>query len=294
MKKNFFTIIMCLLLFAGCDIINPEEEIPAYLHVKKFEVDATPGQGSNSNSITEAFVFVDNSFLGAYSLPATIPVLGSGEQKIDLFPGIKDNGIDATPEIYPFYSFVSENRTLTDMEVDTVSPRVEYLDNAKFGFIESFESSLQIFRDDIDEDSLTFVNLTTTDVFEGSKSGAIVLSRDNPVLQVASIRLSELPAANRETYLELNYKTEVPFEIGVFYYDETNFPFSDFRHGVNTKAEWTKIYINLTPEFNGLNGLPGLKDFQIGIRSLMERDDSGGYVDGTRTIWIDNVKLVYF
>ncbi len=282
------------MLFAGCEVINPPEEIPAYLHIKKFTVNSSPNKGGNSSAITEAFVFVDNGFVGAYTLPATFPVLKTGDQRIDIFTGIKDNGIDATPEIYPFYTSVTLNLDLVATEVDTIRPVVEYVENATFNIVENFENTLQIFRDDLDDDPETFVNLTTEDVFEGQKSGVIVLSKDHPVLQVATNRQSDKPAANREVYLEMDYKTEVIFEVGIFYYDVNGTRLAEFQHGLNPTTEWTKVYINLSPEFNALSEFVDFDEYQIGIRSLMETDESGNYLEGSRKILLDNVKFIYF
>jgi len=283
-----------LLLVAGCEVINPPEEIPSYLYIDNFTVNSSPNKGGNSSSITEAFVFVDNGFVGAYSLPATFPVLKTGTQRVDIFTGIKDNGIDATPEIYPFYTSVTLELDLVATEVDTIRPVVEYVDNAQFSIVENFENTLQVFRDDLDGNDQTFVDLTTEDVFDGEKSGLILLSDENPVIQVGTNRQTDMPSANREVYLEMDYKTEVIFEVGIFYYNDVGERLAEFQHGLNPTTEWTKVYINLTPEFNALSEFIDIEEYQIGVRALMEIDDNGNYLEGERKILLDNVKFIYF
>lgn len=283
-----------LLLTNACNIINPPEEIPSYIHVENFQLTTSVGEGSNSNAIVDAYVFIDGSFLGVYTLPATLPVLASGETRVEIAPGIKDNGIDATPEIYPFFDIYQVDVDLQATEVDTIRPVTQYSDDLKFSILENFENTLQVFRDDIDEDDGTSVELSSEVVFEGSRSGKIELTKDHPIIQVASIRLSELPIGSQGVYLELNYRSEVVFEAGVYYYNNLNERTSDFRHGVNAKATWNKIYINMTPEFTDIVNIPDLTEFQIGFRSVMARDEDGEYLDGSREIYLDNVKLVHF
>lgn len=296
MKNSTFIypLFFSLLLCAGCDVINPPEEIPAYLHITNFTVNTSVGEGTNSSNIVDAYLFVDGSFLGVYTLPATLPILNTGLTRLDVFPGIKDNGIDSTPEIYPFYSVYQLDVDLVSEETDTIQPVTGYVDDLKFTIREGFENTLQIFRDDIDGDDQTTIELTETEVFEGTSSAKIVLSDENPILQVGSTRFTDLPLGSQGVYLELDYKTEVPFEVGIYYYDQINTRIADFQHGVNVKTEWNKVYINMTPEFTGLVNIPDLKDFQIGFRSVMDRDDSGNYLEGTREIFLDNIKLIHY
>lgn len=293
-SQLIYPLFVLVMLFSGCNIINSPEEIPAYLHIDKFQVNTSIGEGSNSSNITEAFVFVEGSFLGAYTLPATLPILETGITRLDIFPGIKDNGIDSTPEIYPFYSVYQRDLDLASERTDSIQPVTNYVENLKFSIREGFENTLQIFRDDIDEDDQTTIELTEMEVFEGNSSARIVLSKDHPILQVGSIRMNDLPIGSQGVYLELDYKTEVPFEIGIYYYDNINTRNFDFQHGLNVKTTWNKVYINMTPEFTELMNVRDLTEFQIGFRSIMDRDSDGNYLDGTREIFLDNIKLIHY
>jgi hypothetical protein len=75
---------------AGCKD-NPEQ-IPVYLDIQPFKINETgPGKWQN---ITEAWLYVNGEFLGAYSLPAKVPVLAEGNTEIWVYPGVKENGIN--------------------------------------------------------------------------------------------------------------------------------------------------------------------------------------------------------
>ncbi len=300
MKRNiwrFWGLIWTLMAITttGCEIINPAEDIPAYIYIENFELATSPGEGTASRKITEAFVFVGGDFLGAYSLPTSFPVLKSGSQKVDLFPGIKDNGIDATPEIYTFYTAYDTTIDLQPEETDTIRPSIEYVEELKFTIVEDFENTLQLFREDIDGNEETTIELTDAagEVFEGQKSAKIVVSKDNPTFAVASIRFNELPPPNREVYLELNYRTEVPFDLGLYYTYDANDLQADFQHSVNVKESWNKIYINMTDQFTGLNNLTEFQDFQIGIKAIMANENNE-FLEGSREIFLDNIKLIHY
>ena len=76
----FPAILLCL---ASCNLINPDEEIPAYIEVKGFKTTSNyPTQGSASGKITDVWVFADGAYVGTYELPARFPILRSGKQKI--------------------------------------------------------------------------------------------------------------------------------------------------------------------------------------------------------------------
>ena len=284
-----------LLGTSACDIINSEEPIPAFIHIVDFALNTTVGEGTDSRKITEVFVFVGGDLLGAYSLPADFPVLKTGQQQIQLFPGVQDNGIAATPEIYPFYTTYTTDVELVALETDTIRPVVEYIDGIKFAIQETFENNLQVFREDLDNDPQTQLIFTRDpdEVFEGQQSAKVVVSEENPLFQVGSIRFDALPEINRSAYIELNFRTEVPVEVGILYTDDFARTQADYRNVLAVSTEWKKIYLNVTEQFTVLGGLPDIRDFQIGIRAAMAVEN-GAFQSGSREILIDNIKLIHF
>src|ERR1039457_4232719 len=104
---NFLYIsIFYLLLFStqSCEKFSGDQTIPAYLKIDSIYITTkTETQGSASHSITDAWVYVDDQFIGAYQMPARFPVLKEGKHKVEVFAGIKKDGIAATRTPYPFY-----------------------------------------------------------------------------------------------------------------------------------------------------------------------------------------------
>ena len=71
--RNYIKIAVCCLLLTGliysCDVINPEESIPAYIHIPEFRLETGLGQGSNSHNITDVWLTVGTEFSGCIPYP---------------------------------------------------------------------------------------------------------------------------------------------------------------------------------------------------------------------------------
>lgn len=299
MKKNRKTLkrqlwpLLAILPLAACDIINPAEDVPAYLYVPDFTLTTNAiTEGSASEKITDVWLSVDGGFLGAYTLPALIPVLELGGRDIALQAGIKDNGINSTPEIYPYYQDFRVNRTLSPGQVDTLRPAIRYRDDVQFAFIENFERNGQIFQD-VRRGSLDQIQIITTDVFEGSASGLITLDSANSVLEVATTeRFSGLASRSPFVYLEVNYKSDVPVLFGLIGNRKNGIPSQEviiLDPGFVPKAEWNKIYFNLSYLINEINQ----EEYQVVFQAFIPIEN-GQFSRKQANVWLDNIKLLHF
>lgn len=292
---NVFTGFLLLWSASACDLINPEEEIPSYLWIAPFEVQTTLAtQGSPSAKITEVWVSVDGSFLGAYALPAKIPILQTGNHKIKLEAGIKDNGIGTVPEIYPFYQPLEYNLTLEANKIDSIRPKVTYKSGIRFAFIENFENNSHVFQTLVTGNESNKMSVTSEGAFEGSGSGLIQLSTQYPAVELATRNTySDLLAKGAAVYLELNYKAEVPLIVGVIAYKAGNIGAGGqilYSAGFNASENWNKIYFNLTKVVADSK----LDEYQIILKTEIPKNSDGTINRSNARIWLDNVKLVHF
>ena len=128
---TIFAIFLVALGSSSCDIINPKEQVPSYIGIYDISL-LVPSQdegvfGSDSENITDVWLYTDNQLIGAFELPAVIPVLYEGMQNIKAYAGIKVNGISNSREIYPFYSYYEINMELIPGAVNTITPVVKYI-----------------------------------------------------------------------------------------------------------------------------------------------------------------------
>ncbi len=273
------------IILSNCELINPVEQIPAYIEIESIDLQTNSNtQGSNSAKITEATVFAGPDLIGVFPLPARVPILASGSTEINIDAGIRDNGISASPVIYPYYDRYTTTVDLVEGEIVSIQPTVTYLDNLSFLLLEDFEDG-HFINDDRDANTNTQIVLSEVDAFEG-QSGVIHLDTDNPIVEVAtSISFEDIPTTGAVAiYLELNYKTNIPFGIGVIGLDISGLEEVYYSHGLNTIDSWNKVYINLTEVISNSR----LESYQIGFAAQLPDGTSTG------TIQLDNVKLLHF
>lgn len=270
-------------LFLAC---NKEEALPAYVRVEPFAVDE-PG-GAKMHRFTEGWFYAGGDYLGAYTLPADIPVLAEGDQEILVFPGVKENGINATPNIYPLMNWHIETKNLRRGAVTEVQPRVKYDSRAKFAWgVEqgSFDGSSNVGVDNLDDDNALNYTFATADGFDG-RYLLMQVDTAHPAMQIAFEPVTLPFDGGRQVWMELHYRNNMSMQlllIGLKSGQPTqSIPVFVF----NSKPEWNKIYINLT-DFLSANPYDSYRLFF----QLLNTDPTGKTKGHAH---LDNVRLVHF
>lgn len=288
MKKVLLISLLVLIYiqFNSCELIDEPEQIPSYIQIDTIKVQSDYlNEGSNSHNIKDAWLFVNNQLIGPFELPMKAPVLEEGEQMVEVFAGIDDNGIISLPEVYPFYDRYRVTKTLKRGETLVVEPTVLYNDDAQIT-IEDFEAG-NLFGEDLDGNQNNRITLTTTGQFEGQRSGYIRLTTENSFFEKGTqpnYRLYDEDNPTAPVYMELNYKNNVPFEIGVIGYDNNVLVDKIYITGMNPSDTWNKIYINMSFAVSGMKA----DNYQVVIRAAKTEDVEVG------EIFLDNVKLLHF
>ncbi len=277
--------IRLLILFVAVLVLAPscnkEEPVPAWVVIPDYQVMTTSDQGTSAQKITEVYAYTTSSFLGVFPIPGKIPILEFGETQLDLFPGIRANGIKSTPDLYAFFARSRHSLNLQSGKVDTIVPVYTYDPLVNIRMVENFDGAIKWFTTPIAGYPL---ELTAGLEFEG-KAGTFTVDETEPIFEVATPAFTDIPLNNTPIYLEMHYKTEIPFLIGL----EGSSPLvpnaKQYIAGVNPKDEWNKIYFSLTDAFN----LSDLDFYKIIIRADLPIN---GSVDSGR-VWIDNIKLIH-
>jgi hypothetical protein len=294
-KQNFFflpALILVAAFLSSCEIINPEEPVPGYLHIPSVRVETTGDEGSASSNISEAWVSVNGSFVGAYSLPATLPVLEEGVSEVVVQAGVKDNGLGNSPDIYPFFANFETQVDIGPNTTDTIRPVFRYSDNTKFAFIEDFDDGAQIFSE-IRRGSSSQISFAEDDAFEG-RSLRINLDTSAAIVEAATFERYENLTGPFTTsvYLEVDYKSDIPVTFGIIGFDGAGTIGNGqaiFLSGFNASGEWKKIYFNLSAAVVE----SGLDEYQIVFQALIPIEN-GQFVRNEAEVLMDNIKLVHF
>ena len=264
-------IIALLLLIS---IISCKKEninnIPSYITIESITLNE-----NSTHNITDAWVYINDQLQGVYELPAEFPVLENEVQTLRVRAGIKSNGIASSRIAYPFYSSYFEEVMFNPDSIIIITPTVSYLDSLDF-WLEDFEIGLSL-----DVDSLSF----STDNFNGidNEYGKITLQDSMFLSEITTFELPPLPQAGAPVFLELDYKSNAQFLVGVY----VNFPQDVLQKDllwINPKDDWNKIYINLTSTISEGVGAESFKVF-IGMKRDFSLDKN--------ELYFDNVKVVY-
>lgn len=274
--KNYILVLIVLVTFNSCSKENLEAIVPSYISIEKFTLTTNNStEGTNSHNITDAWVYIDNDLVGVYELPAKFPVLKEGNVKLDVYPGIKENGISERRVKYLFYEGFSQQIILEKNKTLTVSPTTKYTSSTKFYWMEDFESAGLPFSYPSGSD--TVVYKTTTDVFEGIYSAKVSLIPGMDFFEAYTTAFTTLPRNGRTIFMELNFKCNQPILVGL--YADNN------QIGVfylNATATWKKIYLNFTEPISTKSNAIEYKFF-FGFQSKVDYPE----------FVIDNLKIVH-
>ena len=292
-KRSLTALVISLLAagLAGCDAINPEEEIPSYIHIDSI---ALADEGNNptntfNHDIEDAWVIADGQFIGVYQLPATIPILQSGRKQLSIRAGIRNNGISNTRTAYPFYDTISLERNLKRKEVDTLGIlTTNYIpgDKATFEWTERFEDTGDIALRNNTNASVPFqVTGDEDEVLSGDFSLKADFENEAGFFEVRiperkAVRLGQ---GNRNIFLEVSFKTNTRFQVGIIATAPNGNVTRRPKLVLNeTQGRWNKVYINLR---RNVQRFPDDHRFQVFFGKRKDQP-------GPATLYLDNLKLI--
>lgn len=282
-----FICIAAAMVMVGCSVFDREEPAPALIYIPElsFTTDYAT-QGTASEGITEAWVYANDRMMGAYELPATVPVLSEGETRLEIFAGVQLAGNAGARETYPFYTTHLTFPNLQPLKVDTVIPVFEYVENATILLVDDFESA-NVFGLDVNTQGTVDRTDDPELVFEGGRSMVVTIENDeNRCTVITNEQEYPLPQ-NRICYLELDYRSNNSFAIGL----EATFPGNvqrEYTAVIVPRADqintWQKLYIDLS----AITVLFENATFELVIESARDAGNT------TATLLFDNIKLIHF
>ncbi len=287
MGIRFYTLLVLLITLTVCGCTK-RGDIPSYIKIEKIDLQDNPNleEGALSQNIVDAWVIVNGSMLGAFELPCTIPVLADGDAEIEVFAGVKMNGISNTRIIYPFYDSYNENISLTKEEITTVNPVVMYVDNIDLVLNEDFESSMIQFETTQLSDTGFVLELEDKNPdFGGISCGKAVLDNDQTFFEVVTTENYEF-MTTRQVFAEIDFKTDIPVKVGLQVHNPGGSSYNAGIVNFNTTDTWKKIYVNITPT---INSNTNADDYSFFISCLKSEDSQE-----TNTALIDNVKIIQY
>lgn len=281
-------MLILLAFLASCEIINPAESIPAYVYIPKINFDAQTGQGTDSVEITDAWVFVNDDQIGVFELPAMVPILNKGINRLTISPGIILNKIANSRGINPFYKSFDMAIDFQPQNIDTIIPTSSFQDFTTFAWLEDFElaghtldsavvSTSNFFKVDADSEP--------QNVYEGDKSIGFMVSPDQSRFTGQTSQGFVLPQNRRAVLLEMHYKSDYIFSVNLLIQTTDNSIINQSHLTLRkTDGEWKKAYVNFTNKLN---------NYEAGTRIWVVFDCLFTENQGSGNVYMDNFKLTY-
>lgn len=282
---KYYTLLFSILVFGGCSLTDNDQPIPSYLVINEIDVFTTQNQGAPTHKISDVWVYADNQLLGVFEVPTKIPFLVNNETTtFKIFPGIRNNGETSRSFIYRLMGAQDFELEIAPGEEVEKALTFTYTENAIFDFIEGFESNDHIFTLNLDANDQTNIVSSDEDAVEGLRSGKISLNEINNDITVATIfKYQRSQNAGSDSYLEMDYKCNIPFFVGVIYVQEGK-EVTQPLLVVNPKEDWNKIYVDFTEILTS----PVLETYRVYFTTDVEPLDQN-----SGEVFLDNLKFVH-
>ncbi len=276
---------LLLLLFYGCNKDKLKAPAAFYLKPNTVSVKTTSVEGTTSSKITDLWLYVNGNFKGVYPTGNTLPIVSYGPTEIKIYPGIKNNGISSTRVPYEFLEYIPIDTAVDDNTIVDRNLTFKYKSTCKFHIVEGFEggtAGINIKKSDNSDTTFAIVQYTAnpSGVYEGSGSFYFGLDGNRLVGQFQSTNDQfALPAYGAPVFMELNFKCNQTFEVGVYNgYDY------HYAATVNRSDNWNKIYVNLT---SAVSTNP-YSTYGYYIKAIKDPDVE------YPTFFIDNIKIISY
>lgn len=293
MKTTHYSTLIALamlLTLSACNLINPEEQVPAYLYIPDFNFTTNEGtEGTDSEKISEIWVYTNAVNLGAYELPARVPILDDGAVSLSARAGIRNNGISATRIVYPFYEPFDITLDLERGVIDTIIPQFTYKENLAFPLNVDFEE-FAVFAAESDSEA-DFERITDEElVFEGVGCGYAHIGPDQTIFRASTNEQQLVLPQTDEVFLEMNYKSNNTFAVGLYAINSAGSSKNlaviiNPTNDDNGIPQWNKIYIELSPI---TSATPSATEYEIYLESIKEAGNSEAH------LYFDNIKVVHY
>ena len=296
--------LFCVALFSqACNIINPHEVTPTYVHIDSFHFVQNPAAhlfsaytgnptsnlAPTTHAIGSVWVYYNENPIGIFDLPVTFPVMASGTQGLQLAPVIAVNGQNNMVNAYSYYALDTTTLVANPGHIVNYTPKTEFYGDVKVKTIANFEgtgdTNFALWRDGqvmqlAKDDSL---------VCDGLASGEIILKAVGDS-SVDSTKKT-FPIPDGPAFIEFDYKSTIPFYVGLqanLSNKITSTP--NFLTGVspNSGAGWQKFYLEVdgfTAEAQ--SGISGVT-YNLYIKAVLADGQTSG------RLLIDNIQLVTY
>lgn len=278
----FFLFLVLALGLFSCNPM-PNDGIPFYMSMDSVIFTPLANQGGNSQSFTDVWVTSGPNNLGAFQLPINFPVLESGYVSFVVAGGVMEDGDPTTRVIYPMI-------TVDTFSISNAIPGQKYSHRPQYSYLPgvSFPFPPENFGVGSDYDNnMKKANMVDSLITVG-RNDEVGYINTNATVADSGVTTNQTLApyaitAGDETWLEIDYKCQVPFFVGFnAYFNGTTYPSQVQVLFVNVTPSWTKLYIS----FTSLIGSTQADAYTLYFQADRPLGTNGG------NVYLNNIKLI--
>jgi hypothetical protein len=283
MFKKLYFFISVVLFIQGCNVVNPPEATPTYIHIDSFQLSPDSVRGTtSSNDINTVWVYFDQRLVGAFDLPCTVPIINKTGGVVSLQAGIAVGGLTNFQVSYPFYRPDTFSLSPAPGKVVVRKPTVALYQNAVVYTVSNFDIGSTNFSSVYGGLSIGLTSIDS-ERFNGNSSGVIRLRAPNDTTtEDVCVIPFEIPI-NRDAYLELNYKCDVPFYVGMRS-NVSGANIMTYLSGIYPSNKWRKFYLSLK---DFVAQYPG-DNYSLFIKATLPAGSTKGKV------LLDDIQVVHY
>jgi hypothetical protein len=273
----------------GLVACDSPEDVPSYLYIKNFTMSTNPAtEGFSGERFTEAWVYVNDNVIGAYTLPTEVPIPATGDVRLTIYPGVRNNSSSTTPAIYFNCNRYDATLNMKAGKTDTITPKTSYAPDVTIAWLEGFDAgnSLTV---PIDGTPNSTFQVTPKEVKYGVACGYFEVNEAKPYVSVTTATaFKQIPNSDR-AYLEVDYKGTADLEVKLIANKSSGASPLEIARLV-AKNEWRKAYVKF--DFKNYNATE-FPSFNFIFAAALPKDINGNVLKKEAELRIDNIKLIY-
>ena len=289
----FIFIVLCCLW--GCNQGGDDPILPTYLKLNK-PIVLDPSGAQSDFAIKDFWVDQNGQSLGVQPLPTVIPALIPSEGSVMTFAGgVFENGFSFFRTPYPFIRGVTQVIEPSPLDTVDIDLTLEYLSPdtvLQFALDEDFNSAISIFESNTQGSNFTSLFNSTEAAFQGVAGGKVTFTSSRYEFAAKTKTRYALPQrGNNDVWMEITYKGDVPFSVGINYYFVLNPGVGQIDAGnfLPSPDEWNIVYIHIN---DAIRSLPEAAVFEPFIEATAR--DGNGTPGREGFIFFDNIRIVHF
>ncbi|MBK9452318.1 MAG: hypothetical protein IPN95_23430 [Bacteroidetes bacterium] len=280
-------VVACCMSLLGCEVINPAEELPAYISIQNPMVSAPDDTSFRSNTgVRNAWLYHGGFLQGVYQIDPqvdtngrVVPFLQLDQTDFFIEGGIYESGQSSFQIIYPFWDRVSFDWAATAGDTLEVTPVFHYTDPSKYETpvsvtfegggvdFDRFASGLP--------DTATFFVTSATDPYRGLNCGRVDFLPGERYFEVINtVPFRSTQALN--IFAEITYQNTIPFTVGLIYGSRTS-PNRLPIMTISPSGTWNTVYVHMITEVrNIINALGPNTDLWLWM--IADGENKEGYI----------------